>query len=86
MVISRVGRKGRITIPKQIRDSLGIEDGDRVIVMQRGDHVVLQPMNKTLLDLRGMVAVSEPQDFHAVRRDVREQRTYRRAQETSQNG
>jgi AbrB family looped-hinge helix DNA binding protein len=71
MIISRVGRKGRITIPKQIRESLGIDDGDPVILVQRGGHVVLQPMNKTLLDLRGVVAVSEPQDFHEVRQQAR---------------
>jgi AbrB family looped-hinge helix DNA binding protein len=84
-VISRIGRKGQITIPQQVRDWLGIEEGDHIIFMRRGDHVVLLPMNKTLLDLRGMVAANEPQDFHVVRQQAREQRMHRRAHETSQD-
>ena len=80
MIISRIGRRGQMTVPKPIRESLGLKEGDHVVFLEHGDQVVLQPMNKTLLDLRGMVAVSGPQDFTAIRQQVREQRAHERIQ------
>jgi len=31
-VVARVIRDGRITLPKSVRDTLGIKDGDKVLV------------------------------------------------------
>ena len=70
MIITKVGRKGQITVPKGIRQCLGIEEGDRIAFVRRGKEVILQPLTCTLLDLRGSVAVSDPQDFDAIRRQV----------------
>jgi hypothetical protein len=47
--------------------------GDRVTLESKGEEVVLQPLTRTLLDLRGSVPVSEPQDFDAIRRWVIEE-------------
>jgi len=69
-VISIIGRRGQTTIPRAIRRSLNLKEGDRVAFIQRGDQVVLQPLTKTLLDLRGSVPVTGPQDFDAIRRQV----------------
>ena len=41
--------------------------------MSIGEEIVLQPLTRTLLDLRGSVPVSEPQDFVAIRRQVMEE-------------
>ena len=38
--------------------------------MRRGDEVILQPLTRTLLDLRGTIPVSGPQDFAAIRQQV----------------
>jgi len=70
MVISTVGRRGQVTVPSAIRHSLNLQAGDRVAFIRRGDEIILQPLTRTLLDLRGSVAVSEPQDFTAVREQV----------------
>jgi len=69
-VISIIGRRGQTTIPRAIRRSLNLKEGDRVAFIQLGDQVVLQPLTKTLLDLRGSVPVTGPQDFDAIRRQV----------------
>ena len=69
MIVTKVGRKGQITVPKEIRQCLRIEEGDRIAFVRRGEEVILQPLTRTLLDLRGSVAVSKPQDFAAIRPD-----------------
>jgi AbrB family looped-hinge helix DNA binding protein len=38
----RVGRKGQVIIPKDLRDELGIEPGDEVSFWLDGDHVALR--------------------------------------------
>ena len=39
----RVGPKGQVVIPKDLRDELGIEPGDEVSFWLDGDHVALRP-------------------------------------------
>ena len=70
MTITKVGRRGQITLPRAIRRQLGLREGDRIAFMQRGDEVILQPLTKTLFDLRGSVPVSGVQDFAAIRQQV----------------
>ncbi len=70
MIITKIGRRGQITIPGIIRQQFGLREGDRVAFIQRGGEVVLQPLTQTLFDLRGSVPVSGPQDFSAIRRQV----------------
>ncbi len=75
MIISKVGRRGQITLPRLIRRWLSMQEGDRVAFVRRGDEVVLQPLPHTLLDLRGSIPVSDPQDFDSIREQVRQTRT-----------
>ena len=70
MIISIIGRRGQMTVPREIRRSLNLREGDRVAFIRRGDEVVLQPLTNTLLDLRGSVPVTEAQDFDAIRNQV----------------
>jgi AbrB family looped-hinge helix DNA binding protein len=70
MSISKVGRRGQITLPLAIRRRLRLQKGDRVAFIPRGEKVLLQPLNRTLLDLRSSIPVSEPQDFDTIRRQV----------------
>jgi len=37
-----VGRKGEIYTPKVLRDSLGLEPGDRLLAEVRGDQLILR--------------------------------------------
>ncbi|MGC9105422.1 MAG: AbrB/MazE/SpoVT family DNA-binding domain-containing protein [Thermoprotei archaeon] len=38
-----VGKEGRITIPKSVRDSLGIKEGDVLVLTVVGRKIVLEP-------------------------------------------
>lgn len=42
----RVGRKGQVVIPKELRDELGIEPGDEVSFWRHEDHVALRPSGR----------------------------------------
>lgn len=37
-------RKYQVTIPKEVRESLGIKVGDRLLVRVEGDCIVLEPI------------------------------------------
>lgn len=39
----RVGPKGQVVIPKELRDELGIEAGDEVSFWREDDHVAVRP-------------------------------------------
>jgi antitoxin PrlF len=43
--ISQVSSKGQVTIPKDIRETLGITEGDRVIFETDGNHVTLRKVS-----------------------------------------
>ncbi len=77
MIVAKVGRRGQIVLPGQVRQWLRVDQGDRVVFIQRGDDVILQPMTKTLLDLRGVVKVGGPQDFDTIRQQALKARARR---------
>ena len=51
----RVGPKGQVVIPKDLRERLGIEPGDTVTFWLDGDHVAVRPTNRAA-PLRGRFA------------------------------
>jgi AbrB family looped-hinge helix DNA binding protein len=55
-VVARLTSKGQVTIPKPVRDALGLRDGDEVVFRVEGDRAVLARTSK-LLDLAGSVRV-----------------------------
>jgi AbrB family looped-hinge helix DNA binding protein len=58
MTSAKVGPKGQVVIPKQIRDALGIEPGGRVEIEREGREVrVRKPVSAS--QLRGMLPRSE---------------------------
>ncbi len=48
----RVGPKGQVVIPKELRDELGIEPGDEVSFWRQGNHVAVRPASQRR-ELRG---------------------------------
>ena len=68
--MSKVGRRGQITIPKEIRRRIDLKQGDHIAFVLSENQVIIQPINQTLLDLRGSVPVQEEQDFEAIRQQV----------------
>lgn len=47
--------KGQLTIPKDVRDKLGLAPGTRFFVTVKGREVVAMPKNRKLADLAGML-------------------------------
>lgn len=72
MSTSTMTRKGQVTIPKEIRDKLGLTEGDRVFFVPRGDEIVLKVLRGNILDLRGSVRPKKrPEDFDRVRESTK---------------
>ena len=73
MLKSRITQKGQVTIPKAIRDRLGVKEGEKVLFVMRGEEVVLKVVKGTILDLRGSVQPSaHSEDFDKIRQSVRQ--------------
>lgn len=74
MSASVITRKGQVTIPKPVRDRLGLREGEKVFFVMRGDEVVLKVVRGTILELKGSVRPSaRPEDVAAIRAAVRRQ-------------
>jgi len=52
----KVGPKGRVVVPAQIRRELGIEEGTELMARVEGDGVVLEPRAAALRRLRKLFA------------------------------
>jgi antitoxin PrlF len=78
----KVGPKGQVVIPKEIRDVLGIEPGDRVDVRREDEQIVIRRQQdvagsrrERITRLRGMLAHHPgggTEDLLAARRKERE--------------
>ena len=65
-------KKGQVTIPKKIRDLLGLKERDKVLFIEREGEVVLKPVKGNVLELRGSVTPRRrPEDFDVVRKAVK---------------
>lgn len=61
MPATTVTSKGQVTIPKDIRDLLGIQPGDRVVFFEADDgRVVVEPETVDIRTLRGMLRHEGP--------------------------
>jgi AbrB family looped-hinge helix DNA binding protein len=72
MLKSVVTRKGQVTIPKPIRDQLGLEQGEKIMFIRRGDEVLLKMLRGSILDLKGSVRpYARPEDFLRIQRTIK---------------
>lgn len=72
MLTSKLSSKGQTTIPKEIRDALDIEPGDRLVYEMRGREIVIHPLAGNIFDHAGSVGPSRrPEDFEAIRAEVK---------------
>ncbi|MGI8974124.1 MAG: AbrB/MazE/SpoVT family DNA-binding domain-containing protein [Gaiella sp.] len=55
-VAARVSSKGQVTVPKSVRQALGLEEGDSVVFRIEGSRATLA-RTSDLLDLAGIVDV-----------------------------
>ena len=55
-IAAKVSSKGQVTVPKPVRDALGLDEGDEVIFRVDGDRAVLA-RTPDFLSLGGSIAV-----------------------------
>lgn len=55
-VAARISSKGQVTVPKPVREALGIKEGDEVIFRVEGERATLA-RTADFLDLAGTIAV-----------------------------
>jgi len=69
---SKVTRKYQVTIPKEVRQKVGVEIGDELAVTDKGELIVLQKVNKakSLLAFAGCWK-GYPEDTEEFMRDIR---------------
>ncbi len=61
MPTATITSKGQVTIPKAIRDLLGVKPGDRLVFVQRpAGEVVVEAETVDVRSLRGMLAHDGP--------------------------
>jgi len=75
---AKMTSKGQVTVPKVVRDALGIEAGDDVIFRVEGDRAVLARTAR-FLDLAGTVPVPAAKRNVAWDEVIRKTRTARSA-------
>jgi len=78
MLYTRVGRRGQITLPREVRRRIKVEEGDQIAFVIDGEQVIIKPITQSLLDLRGSVPVKGEQDFNVVRKQVTAKRSKQR--------
>jgi antitoxin PrlF len=74
MLSTRVGRRGQIVLPKEVRMKISVAEGDQIAFIIDGEQVIIKPITQTLLDMRGRVHVSGKQDFDSIRKQVKAKR------------
>jgi antitoxin PrlF len=77
MLQTRVGRRGQITLPKEVRRRIKVDEGDQIAFIIEGEQVIIKPITQSLLDLRSSVQVPDEQDFNAIRSTVTAKRAGR---------
>jgi len=56
MAVATLTSKGQTTIPKEIRDLLGLEPGDKLdFVIEADGRVILRPATRDVRELRGLL-------------------------------
>lgn len=63
--IVKVTSKGQVTIPKGMREQLGISDQDRLLFAVEGDRLIATPVRQTPLgELYGALPATKPYPGH----------------------
>lgn len=75
--LATVTQKGQITIPKEFRDSLGMEEYSRVVVVKGKKHLKILPV-QDLLDLAGTFKVRDIKKKPILKAREAMERNYRR--------
>ena len=70
-VVSKIGSRGQVTLPKDIRKRFGFEAGQSVAFVIKKGELTLVPLKHTLFDFEGALGDTEVADLEQVRISVR---------------
>ncbi|WP_343838912.1 AbrB/MazE/SpoVT family DNA-binding domain-containing protein [Salinibacillus aidingensis] len=69
LISGKMTSKGQITIPKELRDQLGVDEGDQVKFLIEDDEVRIKPVKKKLLSQAiGKITSEEEIDLEKMRK------------------
>jgi len=73
MNLTQITAKGQITVPQEVRKSLGLDRGDLLFFLVQGDRAMLIPLRRRALqELMGALPVTRPgPGIERIRRVVR---------------
>lgn len=75
MVLARITSKGQITIPKEVRERLGVEPGDSLEFLFEENHLeVRRRRRRSVMEFHELFAVPEAYDFEEERERARAER------------
>jgi antitoxin PrlF len=74
LISGKITSKGQITIPKELRDRLNVNEGDQLRFLIDDDIVKIEPIKKKLLsNVIGRITAKEPIDLEKMRELAQEQ-------------
>lgn len=79
-IAARLRSDGRVTIPREVRDALAIEEGDEVVFRVEGGRVTMS-RNRNFIELAGVVDVPPEKrgtPWAEIRRQTRRTRAMKR--------
>ena len=70
--VTKISSKGQVVIPKPIRDSLDLMEGDRLIAYARGDLIIFKRLNggESILSLLSPPLREKAEELGITRKDV----------------
>jgi AbrB family looped-hinge helix DNA binding protein len=73
MSTSTITAKGQVTIPKEIRKTLGLKTADRLLFLQEKGRVILYPIKGNILNVYATIKQKKPLDFKNLRKKTKEE-------------
>jgi AbrB family looped-hinge helix DNA binding protein len=72
MDVTKISSKGQVVIPKPIRDSLDLMEGDRLIAYSRGDLIIFKRLNdeESILSLLSQPIREKMEKLDITKKDV----------------
>ncbi|MGA8875416.1 MAG: AbrB/MazE/SpoVT family DNA-binding domain-containing protein [Candidatus Korobacteraceae bacterium] len=60
----KLSKRNQITIPRKVREALGLKTGDRLLVVERGGHLIVMPRPKSFAKaIRGLARGMYPEGY-----------------------
>lgn len=67
---AKIGKRGQMTLPRDVRARYGLEEGQSVAFVVKNSELTLVPLRKTLFDFKGAVRPRETADTETIREQV----------------